>query len=62
MQAEQRFRDFKKDWEQAIAAPGSQLRRGTNQVGRLRELLEAAIGNRIVGGEEPQSFSMHSTR
>jgi hypothetical protein len=56
MQAEERFKEFKKDWEQASTAPGSQLGRGTNQVDRLRDLLEQAIGNRLVGGEETSVF------
>ncbi len=56
MQGERRIRQFTDDWEQALNAPGSRFGRGKNQEDRLRELLDAAIGNRMVGGEETSVF------
>jgi hypothetical protein len=62
MQAEQRFREFKKDWEQAITAPGSQLGRGTNQVDHLRDLLEQGDPQPPSGRRGDLRFSTHTPR
>jgi hypothetical protein len=56
MLAEHEVRRFKADWEQGVKAPGSLLGRGRDQVDRLRELLEKAIGNRLVSGEDTSVF------